>query len=524
MKVLVADAIDEEGLAILRNYAEVDIRTGLKPDELIAIIGEYHALVVRSQTQVTPDVITAGKKLQVIGRAGVGVDNIDINEATRRGIAVVNTPTGNTNSATEHTIALMLALARHIPQANALLKSGVWQRSNFIGIEIRDKTLGIIGLGNVGSEVARRATGMKMRVIANDPFISAEHARNMQVELVTLPQLFAESDFITLHIPLAEATRKLIGAKELALVRPGVRIINTARGGLIDEEALVKAVKEKRIAGAAIDVFATEPLTESILFGEENIIVTPHLGASTTEAQATVARDVAEQIIAIFQGQPARYAVNAPFISAETLSILAPFIPAAMTTGRLISQLADGQMSTIKIKYDGEISNYDTNALKAAVLGGLLEGVSEERVNLVNANLVAARRGLTIVEQEEAACENYASLITVEVSTSHGTTTAAATVLRRETHIVRIDDYWIDIVPHEGYFLLSNHIDRPGLIGAVGKITGDANININSMNVGRLQPRGQALMILALDEALSQERQQQILAIPGVDTVKLVKL
>ena len=524
MKVLVADSVDEEGIAILRDCAEVDIKTGLKPEELIAIIGDYEALVVRSQTQVSGQVIEAGTKLQVIGRAGTGVDNIDINEATRRGIVVVNAPTGNTSSATEHTIALMLAIARNIPQANTSLKSGLWQRNSFTGIEVRNKTLGLIGLGNVGSEVARRATGMEMKVIAHDPFISIEHARNIQVELVPLKRLLQESDFISLHIPLTESTKEYIGEKELELVKPGVRIINTARGGLIDEKALVKAVKEKKVAGAAIDVFTAEPTTESILFEEENIIVTPHLGASTTEAQATVARDVAEQIMALFKGQPARYAVNAPFISAETLSILEPFIRAAETTGRLISQLIDGQMSTIKIKYDGEISNYDTNALKAAVLGGLLEGVSEERINMVNANIVATRRGLTVIEQEEATCENYASLITVEVTTSSGVTTAATTVLRSETHIVRIDDYWIDIVPHDGYSLLSDHQDRPGLIGAVGKITGDANINISSMNVGRLKPRGQALMILALDEPLPGKQQKQILSIPGVNTVKLVKL
>ena len=524
MKVLVADSVDEEGIVILRDCAEVDIKTGLKPEELIAIIGDYEALVVRSQTQVSAQVIEAGTKLQVIGRAGTGVDNIDINEATRRGILVVNAPTGNTSSATEHTIALMLAIARNIPQANTSLKSGLWQRNSFTGIEVRNKTLGLIGLGNVGSEVARRATGMEMKVIAHDPFISIEHARNIQVELVPLKRLLQESDFISLHIPLTESTKEYIGEKELELVKPGVRIINTARGGLIDEKALVKGVKENKVAGAAIDVFTTEPTTESILFEEENIIVTPHLGASTTEAQATVARDVAEQIMALFKGQPARYAVNAPFISAETLSILEPFIRAAETTGRLISQLIDGQMSTIKIKYDGEISNYDTNALKAAVLGGLLEGVSEERINMVNANIVATRRGLTVIEQEEATCENYASLITVEVTTSSVVTTAATTVLRSETHIVRIDDYWIDIGPHDGYSLLSDHQDRPGLIGAVGKITGDANINISSMNVGRLKPRGQALMILALDEPLPGKQQKQILSIPGVNTVKLVKL
>ena len=524
MKVLISDAISDEGIDILRSHASVDTKLGLKPEELISIIGDYEALVVRSQTQVSAKVIQAGEKLQVIARAGVGIDNIDVDEATRHGIVVVNAPTGNTISAAEHTIALMLALARHIPQASTMLKSGVWRRSDFMGTEVRNKTLGIIGLGNVGSEVARRAKGLEMKLIACDPFISVDHAHNLQVELVSLEQLLKESDFITLHIPLTPLTKGLIGAKELALVKPTARIINTARGGLINEKSLAKAVKEKRVAGAAIDVFSTEPTTNSILFEDDNIIVTPHLGASTTEAQAMAAKDVAEQIIEVFKGLPARYSVNAPFISVETLSILAPFLKVASTAGRLVSQLVEGQMNTIQIKYDGEISNYDTNALKAAVLGGLLEGVSEERVNLVNANLVAARRGLAVVEQKETACENYASLITVDVTTSSGVTTVAATVMRGESHIVRVNNYWLDIVPTGGYFLFSDHRDRPGLISAVSKVTGDADVNISSMHVGRLKPRGQALMILALDEPLPEEQLEQILSIPDIYTAKLVKL
>ncbi|MEE8413061.1 MAG: phosphoglycerate dehydrogenase, partial [Dehalococcoidales bacterium] len=444
MKVLVADTIGEEGISILQGCAEVDIRPGLGPEELISIIGDYDALVVRSQTQVTRDVIEAGKKLQIIARAGVGVDNIDVDEATRRGIVVVNAPTGNTTAAAEHTIALMLALARHIPQANAVLKAGEWRRNDFTGIEVRNRTMGIIGLGNVGSEVARRARGLEMKVIAYDPFISVDFARNFQVELVTKERLLKESDFITLHIPLTASTKRMIGTKELALVKPSVRIINTARGGLIDEEALVKAMDEGRVAGAAFDVFTTEPITSSILFENDNIIVTPHLGASTTEAQAMVAEDVAEQIVAVFKGQPARYAVNAPLISIDTMSVLMPFIRAATIAGRLVAQLVQGQMSSIRIKYEGDIASYDTNALRAAVLGGLLEGVSEERVNLVNANIVAARRGLTVVEQTDATCENYASLITAEVTTSTDTVNVATTPFRGEIHIVRVNDYWVD--------------------------------------------------------------------------------
>jgi len=524
MKVLVIEPISDEGLDILRSFTEVDVKLGLSPQELTAIIGDYEALIVRSQYQVSADIIKAGRKLQVIARAGVGVDNIDVEEATRRGIIVVNAPTGNIISTAEHTIALMLSLARHTPQANALLKAGVWRRNDLIGSEVRDKTLGIIGLGNVGSEVAKRARGLQMKLIAHDPFVSIEHAHNLQVELVSFEQLLRDSDVITLHLPLTTSTKGLIGTKELSLVKPTVFIINCARGGLIDEEALVKAVKEKRVAGAAIDVFSKEPTTESILFEDDNIIVTPHLGASTSEAQAITAKEIAEQVVNILKGQPTRYAVNTPFISAETLSTLVPFLKVTSTIGKLVSQLIEGQINSITIKYNGEIADYDTNSLKASVLGGLLEEVSEERVNLVNANIIAAQRGLTVVEQKESTCENYASLITVEATTNTGVTIVSGTVIRGESRIVRVNNYWIDIMPTGGYFLFSDHRDRPGLISAVSKVTGDADVNISYMHVSRLKPRGQALMVLALDESLSEEQLQQILSIPDVYTAKLVKL
>jgi len=524
MKVLVADPISSEGIDILRSYAQVDIKLGLKSEEIISTIGDYEALIVRGQTQVSAEVIEAGKKLQVIARAGVGVDNIDVEEATRRGIVVVNAPTGNTISAAEHTIALMLALARHIPQANAMLKSGVWQRSDFMGIEVRNKTLGIIGLGNIGSEVARRAQGLEMKLIAYDPFISIDYAHNLRVELLSLEQLIRESDFITLHLPLTASTKALIGAKELALVKPTVRIINTARGGLIDEEALAKAVKEKRVAGAAIDVFSNEPATKSVLFENDAIIVTPHLGASTTEAQAMAAKDIAKQIIDVFKGRPARYAVNAPFISVEALSVLAPFIKAASTTSKLVSQLAEGQMNAIQIKYEGEIADYDTKILKASIIGGILEGISEERVNLVNANIIAAQRGLTVVEQKETTCENYASLITIEATTNTGVTTVTGTVMRGELHIVRVNNYWLDIMPTRGYFLFTDHLDRPGIISAVSKVTSNGDVNISSMHVGRLKVRGHAIMVVDLDAPLSEGQLKQIRSIPDIYSAKLVKL
>ena len=524
MKILIADRVAKEGVAALKAEAEVDVKVGLNPEELKSIIGDYDALVVRSQTRATADIIEAGKKLQVIARAGVGLDNIDIDAATHHGIVVVNAPTGNTIAATEHTIALMLALARHIPQANAKLKEGLWQRSDYVGTELKNKTLGVVGLGNVGSEVARRAQAFEMRLIGYDPFVSSDYTQNMGVELVSLEELFKESDFITLHLPMTTATKGLIGAGEIDTMKPTVRIINCARGGLIDEKALCNAIEAGKVAGAAIDVFVNEPVKESILFNSDKIIVTPHLGASTTEAQAGVALDAAEQVLAVLKGQPARYAVNVPKIPSEILSMLAPFMQVASTLGSLARQLMEGQIKSLQIKYGGEIARYDTSALKASIIGGLLEGISEERINLVNATYIAAQRGIKVVEQKEVKCENYASLLTLEVTTNSGTTAVAGTVLRDETHVVRINDFWLDIIPTGGYFLFSDHRDRPGLIGAVGNIAGEADINISYMHLARLQPRGQALMILALDEPLPEEQIQELLALPDINTAKLVKL
>ncbi len=524
MKVLVAEPIAQEGIEVLSKQAEVDIKLGLKPEKLIALIGEYDALMVRSETKVTAKVIEAGKRLQVIARAGVGVDNIDVEAATQRGVVVVNAPTANTISAAEHTIALMLALARHIPQAHTLLKAGVWQRHNFVGVELRNKTLGVIGLGSVGSEVARRAQGLQMRVIAYDPFVSPDYAHNLGVELVPFDNLLTNADFITLHLPLTPLAKNLIGTKELSQVKSTVRIINCARGGLVDEKALLQAIEEGRVAGAAIDVFSQEPPLDNPLVKSEKVIATPHLGASTQEAQVNVAIDTAEQVIAVLNGQPARYAVNAPLISPETLSVLAPFLEVASGVGRVVAQLAEGQFSSIDIGYDGEIADCDVTALKAAVIGGLLEGISEERINIINANIIAQRRGLRVTEHKSPVCKNYPSLITVSVTTTAGITTVAGTVMRGELHIVRVNDYWIDLVPKGGYFLFSNHRDRPGLIGAVGMVTGNADIDISFMQVSRLKPRGQALMVLGLDEPLDEEQINQILSIPDVYTAKVIKL
>lgn len=519
-RILVADPIAEEGITVLRSHAQVDVRTGLGSEQLGAIIGEYDALVVRSQTKVGADIIALGKKLKVIGRAGVGVDNIDIDAATRNGIVVVNAPTGNVIAAAEHTIALMLALARNVPQAHSCLKSGKWRREEFVGTEIRNKTLGIIGLGNVGSEVAKRAQAFEMRVIAHDPFVSKDYASNRKVELVSMDELLRESDFITVHVPLTASTDRLIGSKELAKVKPTARIINCARGGVLDEQALLQAIKAGKIAGAAFDVFEHEPVTDSPLFKEDKIIVTPHLGASTVEAQTSVARDVAGEVLAVLQGQFSRYAVNAPHIIPE----LVPFMRVATSIGNLASQLMEGQISSTHIRYSGRVASYDCNPIKAALISGLLQQASEERINLVNVGLVATQHGLKISEEKEPVCQNYANLLTLQVNTNAKTTTISGTVRDGEAHIVQVDDFWMDIVPTGGYFLFCDHLDRPGLVGTIGNITGKADINISSMHLSRLQPRGKALMILALDEPLGEKELQEINDLAGVYNAKAVKL
>jgi D-3-phosphoglycerate dehydrogenase len=524
-KVLVCDPIAEDGVKALEDFgAQVDVRLGMSPEELISTIGAYDAVVVRSETKITPDAIAAAKNLQIIGRAGIGVDNIAVDAATERGVVVVNAPTGNIISAVEHTVGLMLALARNIPQANASLRGGKWDRKRFMGVELRGKTLGIIGLGQVGSEVARRARGLEMQVVGYDPFLPEERARVLGVTMVPLDNLLSESDFISVHTTLTEGTRGLIGAEQIAMMKPTVRIINTARGGVIDEDALYRAIEEGRIAGAAVDVFAKEPAVGNKLTESERIVVTPHLGASTAEAQERVALDVAEQIIAHLKGEPVLYAVNAPLIPPETLSFLAPYADVALKTGLLAQQLCEGQLKDVQIEYAGEISHHDMTLLKVAVIRGLLSSISEEAVNIVNADLIAERRGLRIVEHKGASHEIYSNLVGVRLATSAGETTISATLAHDGPHVVLVNDYWVDIPPSEGYLLVCENEDRPGMIGAVGTLLGDFNVNVSFMNVGRHERRGSALMVLALDEAVTGEQLKKLKEIPGIFTARLVRL
>ena len=523
-RVLVSDPIGPEGVSLLETGADVDVKTGMKPAELLDTIGAYQALVVRSETKVNREVIEAGKNLQVIARAGIGVDNIDLDAATGAGIAVVNAPTGNTVAAAEHTMALMLALARNVPGAHYSLQSGEWRRSAFMGVEVRDKTLGICGLGRVGTEVARRAQAFGMRLIGYDPFVAPDYARRFGVELMTLDDLLAESDFVTLHTPLTEGTRSMLGLPQVRRIKQGARIINVARGELVDEAALLSGLESGRLSGVALDVFAKEPPDPSPLLDHPRVVVTPHLGASTREAQREVAIEAAEQVLAVLKGEPARNTVNAPFVAPEVHEVLAPFVPAASMVGKLLGFLSEGQISGITVSYEGEIAQHDCRMLQAAVLAGLLGPVSTVNVNLINAPVLARERGWSVTEQSNRVSREYASLISATLQTTSGSLTLAATSMRNETHIVKFNDYWMDIVPNTPYLLFVDNRDQPGSIGAVGTIAGRHNINISFMGVGRIRLRGQAMMVIGLDDPVPSHVMDEITALSHIESARLATL
>ncbi|MDA1095838.1 MAG: phosphoglycerate dehydrogenase [Chloroflexi bacterium] len=527
MRVLIADSIAAEGAGILVGHqVEVDTRTGLSPDQLAAIIGDYDGLIVRSETKVTAAILDAGKRLQVVGRAGVGVDNIDLDAATQLGVVVVNAPSSNTIAAAEHTMALILSLARHVPQAHGSMKDGRWERRDFMGTELLSKALGIVGLGRIGVEVARRASGFGMHIIGFDPFISAEQARNLGVELASLDDLLERSDCVTLHTPLIESTRNLIAKPQLARMKRGAFLVNCARGGLVNEDDLYQSLEDGHLGGAALDVFVTEPPGSTPLIRHPRVVVTPHLGASTTEAQAGVAREIAEQVMEVLEGRTPRYAVNAPLVAQETYSELAPYIPVAVAAGRLASQLVDGQPSGLSISYRGEVAQYETAILRAAALRGFLERSSDERINLVNATMAAQRRGLLVEEHktEDLGGTPYSNLLVLDVTTTTGKTSVSATLTQNEVHIVLIDAYRVDVVPSGGPWIMVSHRDRPGMIGAIGTITGQQDINIASMQVSRQHARGPAMTVLGLDEAVNSVQLAAIAAIPDVDRVRVVQL
>jgi len=495
-RILVTDPLDDDGIAHLRAAAEVEVRTRLGEVQLIAAVGGFDALVVRSETRVTAPVLEAGRRLRVVGRAGVGVDNIDVETATRRGILVVNAPRGNIVAAAEHTIALMLALARNIPQADAAVKRQEWQRSRFVGVEIRSKTLGIVGLGNVGSAVARRAQGLEMGVVAYDPMLPPERAEQLNVELVGLEELFARADFITVHVPLTESTRGLIDARMLGMARPGARLVNAARGGIVDEAALYDALAGGRLAGAASDVFAREPVGEHPLLGLPNFIATPHIAASTVEAQASVAFDVAEQVLAVLHGELPHHAVNAPSLAPEEMAFLRPFATLAERLASLHVQLGDGHLSELAIDYHGEVAERDVRLVTAAAIKGLCQRFTDQRISPVNARLVARACRLELVERRHPrSAAGHPDQVTLRVD---GRELAGTSVLG-EPRVTRVHGFRLDLVP-EGRFLVSEHDDRPDVIGRIGTTLGDADVNIASIHVSRDAERGRAMTFLSVDE------------------------
>jgi D-3-phosphoglycerate dehydrogenase len=525
-RILVADPIASAGIELLEEFCEVVAPSASDLGALTSLVADCAALIVRSQTRVTADLIDAAPRLRVIGRAGIGVDNVDLDAANRRGIVVVNAPTAVVVAAAEHTLALLLALCRHVPQAHQSVASGRWERGRFLGTELRGKTVGIVGLGNIGAEVAQRLAAFDCRLLGSDPYVSPDYAQRLGVELVPLDDLIETADVITLHVPLTPATRGLIGAKEIPRMKPGVRLVNCSRGGVVDEAALVEGLEGGRIAGAALDVFAQEPPTNHALLSSDRVVLTPHLGASTEEAQVAAAIEVARQVIAALRGEPVRHAVNAPPRLAESLSALEPYARLGEKLGFLLSQLVGGTTGRIEVTYVGEIAETDTTAVKAGVVTGLLRAVSPEHVNLLNALLLARNRGWQIVESRVATPqENYANLVVVRVSGVDGfAAELAGTAINGESHLVRVDAYRFDVTLSGGYLLFVRNADRPGVIGKIGTLLGNGDVNISAMQVGRLLPRGEAMMVLAVDEPIPAALLHRLLVESPIQAARLIQL
>lgn len=524
MKILVSDPIADDGLELLREEHEVDVKTGLSEAELVDIIPGYDALVIRSGTKVTEKIINAADRLKIVGRAGVGVDNIDVPAATKKGIVVANTPEGNTISAAEHTIAMMLALSRNIPQANSSLKANEWNRKKFTGVEVRNKVLGTVGLGRVGIEVAKRAQGMEMKVIAYDPFIPAPRAKELGIELVDLDTLLRVSDYITVHTPLTDETRGMISDSRFGMMKPGVRIINCARGGIIDEDALVRAVDGGKVAGAALDVFVNEPPTGSPLLRPENVIVTPHLGASTEEAQVAVAVDVAKQVLAALRDESVTTAINLPQVRSDAMSVVAPYIALAEVLGSIIVQLIR-KFDAIEITYTGRVFDTDLRMVTLAALKGVLSQSMGPTVNYVNAPAIAKERKIKVKESKSIESDEVQS-ITIGLSGGGESRTVTGALMGEGVHgmrILDIDGCKVDIAPSP-YLIVSRHENRPNIIGPCCMILGREEINISGMQVSEIGPDKRSIMILNVDSEVSDTILDEVRTVDGVFDAEPVRL
>lgn len=515
--ILAVDGIAAEGIEILKKNFNVEVHDKISAAELLEIIPKFDALIVRSASKVTAEVIERAKNLKIIGRAGVGVDNIDVQAATERGIIVINSPDGNTIAATEHTFAMMAALSRNIPQANKTMHAGGWDRKKFVGVELRNKTLAVIGLGRIGAGVAKRAQAFEMNVIAYDPFVSAERAESLGVKLFELDELFKTADFITVHMPLTKTTENMITLEKMKLMKPTTRLINCARGGIINENDLAVALKEKIIAGAAVDVFTSEPLAENSPLRElDNLILTPHLGASTIEAQISVSVDVANGIVDALNNRPVATAVNMPHIPAHILKKLAPYLTLAERLGRTITALSKEPVSNIQVKINGKISEGNTSLISTAVLKGVLSQALEH-VNLVNANLLAQDRRINLSEITSNIADNFANTVTVTANKNSVT----GTLFGNEGRIVEINNFRVDVDPH-ARILICPHTNKPGVIGKVGTILAEFDINISSMQVGKTDIGGTNLMVLTVDNPISKAVIDKVKSLEAIFDVTLV--
>lgn len=524
MRILVSDDVSEKGVALLREHFDVDVKTNMPPEELKKCIREYDGLVTRSQTQVTKDIIDAAVNLKVIGRAGVGVDNIDIPAATARGIIVLNAPEGNTIAATEHTIAMLMSMTRHIPQAHQSLQEGKWDRKSFDGIQVQHKTLGIIGVGRIGSRVAKRMQAMEMTTIGYDPYITEEQAHQAGVELVDFDTLLAKSDYITIHTPLTKETEHMLNAEAIAKMKDGVRIVNCARGGCMDPQAIADGIKSGKIAGAAIDVYPHEPLTKenNPFIGLFNVVQTPHLGASTIEAQIGVAVDVAYGVIDALEGRPVMTAVNMAPIPKSVANVIHPYFGLAERMGTIGIYLTSGPVKEVEVEYTGKLAETETQALTTAFLKGLLNPILQDSVNFVNAPGLAKKRNLNVKESKSHRTGYFSTAITAKITTTKGQHTIVGTLFDdKEPKIVRIDEYRVDFTP-EGYLLLAPHIDQPNMIGQIATILGSAGININGMQVGNTTESGTNIMAIAVGNDIPNDILLQLRGIQGILDVKLI--
>ncbi len=526
-KVLVCDAIAETGLDILRPTLDVDVKLGLSEDELVAIAADYDAMMVRSATKITRRVLEAANKLQIVGRAGVGVDNIDVPAATERGVIVVNSPAGNTVAVAELTLGMMISLVRKLIPAHNSVVAGQWKRSKFLGSELYGKTLGIVGVGKIGVEVARRAQSFGMTVIGTDPFLSSARATQLGIEPLELEEVWKRADFITLHTPLTPETRHMVGARVFEMMKPNAIILNCARGGIIDESALYHALKSGQVGGAGLDVYETEPPKESPLRELDNVLLTPHLGASTEEAQTEVALDVARQVVDVLAGRPPQSAVNLPPLPPEAREFIVPFLGLMEKLGRVQAQIAAGRIEKIELTYGGELANQDVRSLTRVFLKGLLQS-GLENVTYVNAPALAEARGIEVVETKKPKLEGYANLIVTNSTRNDGghvrTRAVEGTIFNnKEPFITSIQGLRVDVAPEGTLLLIPNH-DRPGMVGAVGTILGEAGVNIDGMRVGRKAVGERAVMILNLEEPVSPHVIERLDAVPDLFGARLIDL